>query len=232
MKRYWDYTEKERAAFTREQVAEFLDYELMEVGVLKVPPLVLEEIKPEPPLKRTMWFSVGGTLFRTADQAQRFLALEPHDEDYNYSCGYDKKFAKPASREIRQVELFDMAEVANAATILSQNKAAKEANDKAREAHAKAVKEQENVLDHLIDNWERCVEKANKHQRVIDTRAQYIKLANGDREVAANFLLKVFSQAEIDAADAWFTGEPGPKLVAAANRFIHEADKEAKEADF
>ena len=40
---YWSLSEKERANLTREQVEGSADFELMSLGVLAVPPLVLEE---------------------------------------------------------------------------------------------------------------------------------------------------------------------------------------------
>lgn len=239
MKRYWDYTERERAAMTREQVEQFFDYELMERGVLKVPPLILQDLKPEPDLKRTTWFQVGSVLFNTIEKAEAYMKLEPHTSGYNYAVGYDKEYAEPVDKEIKQVQKFDREEMANAATVLSANKAIKEANRKDEQAHAKATEEQGRVLDGLTSDWMECQDRDRQHKRVIDTRLNYLQLANGDDVIAENFLRKLFPVAVIEEADKWFGIEPStvpveavPDALAAKAEPAKVAAMKSDEIDF
>jgi hypothetical protein len=80
MKRYWDYSEQERAELTAEQVEKLLAYELMEQGVLVVEPLRVEEIQEiKLPTRRVFMLSeaqqYSGTTslnigFETIEQAE------------------------------------------------------------------------------------------------------------------------------------------------------------------
>lgn len=202
-KTYWDHTERERSALTREQVESLLDHELMERGVIKVVPPVIQPVEPEPTMQREMWYGVGGLLFRTAEDAAAVLKMNPHKEGYNWSADYKYKYAEPIDQDISQSSLYVRSEVDAFAKILAKNKQVNEANAKASELYAKAAQDQDKVLDALWGDWQQCREKAQAHQRVIDTRQEYIRLA-GDPFVAETFLRKAFNESQIDAADKWF----------------------------
>lgn len=210
MKTYWDYTEKERAAFTREEVEGFLDRELMERGVLKVIAPKLELVESEPAMRRETWYSVGGLLFKTVDDANAVVNLHPHKEGYNWSADYKYKYAETVETEIQQVQLYVRADVDAFAKILAKNKRAKEANEKANSEYMKASTAQDKVLDGVWSDWSGCRDKADKNQKVLDTASEYIRMTESNRDLAREFLGKAFSESEITSAEEWFGAEIWP----------------------
>src|SRR5579859_586132 len=101
MKTYWDLSEKERAALSREDVERYIDAELMMKGVLKVTPLMLEPL-PSAPEPTTTYYQVStgsvytlDPLFRTAADAEAFLAMRPCREGREWCTGASIKFVDP-----------------------------------------------------------------------------------------------------------------------------------------
>lgn len=213
MQRYWDKTEQERAAMTREQVQAYLDVELMEQGVAKVDPPQLQEVVAVD-LEKVIYFQVsykgeyGDTdtdiLFETVEQARQFIELCPLKRDSRYEYGWDHKYAIPMREmTIKKVELPSEIAVANMASILKRNKAAEEANTKARNAYNKAIKAVEEATAGVWNDWEYCREKERQAAKIYATLDEYIRLCDGNRETALRFLGKLFSADEIAEAAAW-----------------------------
>jgi hypothetical protein len=204
MKTYWDYSEKERSQMSEEDVRSLLDVELMSKGVLKVVEPTLREIKTFN-ISQITYYEVNGVFFETADQAQKFLELNPLTSEYDYyGAGYDYKYAAPGSREIKQVMLYDRQEVLNLKIVLTENKIAKEENEKIVRMYNKATEEQNEVFKGVWDDWFDQKNRAFEHQKIQDTRAKYLELAKGDAGIAEIFLKKVFSEDAIAASDKWF----------------------------
>ena len=212
MKLYWDYTEKERSEMTEQQIESLLDSELMSKGVLKVAKPSMAKIEDIKVASET-FFAVEGIIFKTAEEAQSFLALNPMRENYDYSIGYDYKYAQEITPEIKQIRLFDRADIANLKSVLSKNNAAKKQNDTLIEQFDKAIKKVNSVLDEVWADWHDCKARASAHQRIVDTRAEYLKLTGENLEMAEQFLKKIFSDEQIEASDIWFNG-PRSQAVA------------------
>lgn len=217
MKTYFDFEEKERAAMTEGEVSALLDAELMVNGVLKIERPAPHPIPDLPTLAQEQWFKVGGVYFRTAEQAQKFIELAPHDDGYESEVGYDVRFAKPYSGgwtlsgipTIEPTQLYRREDVIANSKILKQAKAAKEANEKAEQEYAKAAKAMSAVTDHVWSDWLALGQKRDRFTFVFETFDSYVKMAGGDEVVAGRFLLKAFSKDEIDEAASW-TGREIP----------------------
>lgn len=203
MKTYAEYTKRERSEMTEEQVKALLDAELMVKGVLKVAPPVLQKIE-EVELRSTIYFEAGGVYFDTAEQAASFLKLNPKKDSYDYQVGYEIKYPEPLEQEIKQVKLYDRVDVLNAKLVLSKNHKAKEANEQEEKRYQEAVKKVGAVLDEVWSDWNRCRSLAYYHKKVVDTRAEYMKLIGGDEALAETFLRKAFRVDEIKASNEWF----------------------------
>jgi len=207
MKTYWDYSEKERSQMSEEEVKSMLDVELMEKGVLKVLPPVLRSVE-NIEVSRKTYFEAGGIVFETATAAHDFLALHPFREAYDYyGGGCDYKYVEPIESEVKQVTLCSKQDVFNLKTILSKNKEAKSYNEEAEQKYKKACEAQDKVLNGVWEDWWKCKELATKHQKVMDTKKEYLDLTAGDETLAFTFLAKVFSQDEINEAEQWFKEE-------------------------
>ncbi len=213
MNRYWDKTEQEKATMTREQVQAYLDVELMEKGVVKVERPILQDLEPvEVPVtrmyevqKKGSYSSEGtGWCFETMEEAQAFINARPfhYERDWQTDCHY----AKPAQEMmIGPIDVPNEADWAMQKARLEKNKAAKQANETVLKDYNKSIEEIQKATSGVWDDWRTCREKATRAQKVIDTRAEYVKLCNGDEAVAKTFLAKAFKEEEIAAADAWNT---------------------------
>jgi len=199
MKTYWDFNEKERAKLTEDEVTALLDVELMTKGVKKIVSPILKVIQ-EVVLPKETWFEVAGIFFKDAETAQKFLALEPKITNYDYACGYDYQYARKIDQRIEQKQLYNQQDLLNLATILKQNKQAKEENEKLISDYDKNIKEQNSVLDEVWSDYWECKNRACELQKIIDTKAEYLKMTNNDQDLAISFLKKIYSEADIKEA--------------------------------
>lgn len=231
MKTYWDYTEKERAALSVDDVRRLLDFELMNQGVLKVEAPKLEPIA-EVTLPKTRLYAIkhesgryGGAvkldiLFPSLESAEAFLRLAPAVRCHDYES--DANFAKPMlTASIEPEDAAQEQDVMNALAVLRENKAAKERNEKAGREYEENVRAMEKAGKGIWDDWHAQHAAQSRCQKVMDTLAEYLRLTEGDRTTALKFLGKAFSQAETKAASEWFGVplevppgvEPAPKAA-------------------
>lgn len=222
MKLYHDYTEKERANMTQEQVEALLDSELMSEGVLKPAAPILKEIKVPQLGERKTFFRLTGksrygsdehtsVAFPSVDAARRFIELGAVKVEYDYECGgQDYEYAIPmVSHSISTVELYDQQTINTYRSQLTSNKAAMESNARAQDEYKKACEASSRVTEAVWSDWHECLRTQSKHQKVIDTYAEYTRMCNGDTETAAKFLNKIFNTTEVDQAFEWFD-KPSP----------------------
>lgn len=211
MKTYWDLSEKERAALTRDDLNRFIDAELMLKGVLKVGDLALEP-EPEMPQPKRAYFRVvvGGNTtdiaFETAEQAAAFRALKPLYLRTEYVGSYSNRLSvidedrDPSIAEILAFTVNEFAQVRATATAAAT---VKDANTKKKTEHEKAAKVQADALSGMTTDWYECRDKHSSLERIVATFRDYVKTA-GDPTLAARFLGKVFSRDEIAEAAEWF----------------------------
>ncbi len=206
MQTYWDFTEKERAELTREEVTAMLDAHLMTKGVLKVKPVELVPVPERPQLTRVKMFSVNDTVFATIQQAQAFLELQPQRLDYDYYLSDSSlKYAKMLDLKIEEIMVCDRTELTNMSSVLKQIKAATEKNEAARRDFEKADEAVQNCLNEVWRDYYAQQATRDKHARVIATWNEYLALSGGDRNMASGFLKKAFDVLAIRDASA-FTG--------------------------
>jgi len=185
---YWDLSENERAALTREEVERFIDAELMTKGVLKVPALVVE---PEPEVtleKRTVYrvrssrFSKTEFAFDTQAKAEAVLAMRPMVIDTEWMEGRNVEFVKPLAEDsgVELDSVATQASVIEQKSALKRQQAVKAENARRIEEHEKATKAIEGVLAGLWEDWYGCQATRDRHARVIRTLDEYTVTAGGD----------------------------------------------------
>lgn len=224
---YWDLEPKARAALSESDVQRYLDAELMLKGVLKVEPLQLDKEPAEPHLPTRTFYKLQGfdAVFDDSEKATQFAALLPVSSNYRYMSGYSDsiKYVEPLDTNDLQVvpiQLADADAVTAAKAELERCSAVKSANAALRVEYEKAIKLQNEALQGLWQDWHERRREAARHEKVVDTYSSYVQTA-GDHDIAAKFLLKVFSAEQIKEASEW-TGvtiatafpeeapEPGP----------------------
>lgn len=211
MERYWDLSKKQRAALTREQVEAFADVELMERGVLKVPPLALEPV-PDAPKPTTTVFLVkqGGyhtveVAFETPEAAQAFVELKPLIRSTEW-CGsaHVARTSPLGEHAVFAEQVYSDAEWKAHKAAIEQAARARGANENAERERDEALRKQQAELGDMFKDWSACREAERDHRRVVETFRDYERIADGDRYVAARFLRKVFTIDQIRDAATWF----------------------------
>ncbi len=230
MKTYWDYTDQERANFTEDQVRSLLDVELMEKGVLKPQPPVLQPLTTLDSLGgRVKYYGVSatgkygssddfGVVFETIEQAEAFIALKPMKSDYDYQVGTNHQYTIPMRQPSIQVKEFYSFETINACkSELKKNAAAAEANSKAQSEYNTAVDAADKVTQGVWNDWHAQRNVKSSMERIVATYRDYLKLAGDDRNIALSFLEKAYPAEKIELVREWIEGAvPERQMMAVA----------------
>ena len=86
----------------------------------------------------------------------------------------------------------------------------------------------EDVLDKVWEDWHECRSERAKCQRIRDTRQEYLRMCDGNTEIAEKFLAKLFSAEEI--AKATLTAKNDLDQAISNERVLQENVNEAKSA--
>jgi len=206
MKTYWKLSNAERAALTEEEVTAFVEIELMEKGVLNVPPAVeLLEIA-EPELQKTMVFVVStdneyhGTDrinygFTTADSAQAFadlLAKRASRIENGYHTGR-VEYLKPFTKfSVSSTLVVTHEDYLKHKAELEKIEARKKANEETKAERVKIEKAISEATGDMWSDWHECRGHAARLDNVRATYVKYLELSDGSASVARNFLLKAY----------------------------------------
>jgi hypothetical protein len=210
MQTYWDLSERERAALSREDVERFADVELMTKGVLRV---VAPELEPMPTVPEpdrdvfTVSHPSAGRVdfcFATAEQARAFVALKPIRRAHHYVDGLWVDYLEESTEWKIAAERGVSEDLATLhRTDFFRAKEIKARNEKRTNNHQAAAKAQQEALSSLWADWNTCRDKARQLTRVADTFAEYSKLAGGDAATAFRFLLRSFTSEQVAEAVDW-----------------------------
>ena len=209
MKTYWDLEEKERAALTRDQVNDYLKFELMQRGVTAAVEPTLEAEDPPDIDNITMYrVTYAGQwgrdhfdcLFYVRASAEAMIASKPMAID---NISGTQVICEPHELAVESVDMPLKAMVVEVQSRLSEYKAAKERNRKAQDEYTKAAKEAEDACEGIWTDWYDCISKERNRQRIRDTFSEYRVMA-GDENIARQFLNKTFTSESVeDALGPW-----------------------------
>lgn len=204
---------REQANTTYEELKTiFLPFLLMERGVVRVPeptPLPMPEMPTY--TSRTVYELLRGSehtgiFFDTPNALEGFTALKPGTctEDWyiGHYGGIQVRGFDPDKKPygICPVDMVDAPKMKELSRWAQDINSVKTANEKAQKEYTEANAEAREAMESLEDLWRTAQAKASKFADVISTRASYLAMANGDEEVAMNFLRKAFSTDVIEAA--------------------------------
>lgn len=208
MKRYWDYTESERAGLTEAQVEKLLAYELMERGVLQVEALKVEDVQPvEVPGRRVFLLREGdgsyGTMlpvaFATIEQAEACREAITFIREQNGWQG--PHYTRPVKAlQVVSENLPTEDTITAKRTDLAEQARREQANASARREHEEASKKVAEATSVIWSDWRDCQAAEARRQKIRDTLADYVRMTDGDDTLARAFLAKAFPAEEIDEA--------------------------------
>lgn len=228
MKTYWDLSEKDRSALDQPGVESFIDAELMTKGVLRAEAPVFQ---PEPAAvnvaKKTFYrikyaekrWGARDALpiaFASREDAAKFLALAPRLVEFHYYDGIHLESQRAfGDGEIVPEDIADHADVAALGPTFAQAGSVKKANSEAQSNYDTQVRENNEALKEMWEDWRRCLGLGVKHAAVIRTLDEYVKTA-GNETMASAFLHKVFTAEQVRKACEWFGREypdPNPTIA-------------------
>lgn len=208
---YWELSERERAALSREDVERYVDAELMTKGVLKARPPQLEP-EPKEAVRLSQRFQVKTAadsdwhapvlLFPTESAARAFLDLQPEHKHSSYTGDAHVEHGQAFSRTVTAVSIIAAKDYEANKSLLQSATAIKAANKKASEEYEKAVKLQDAALKGLWDDWATQRQRDHKLRGVMATFEEYRRIA-ASQDVALRFLRKVHSVSQIEEAAEW-----------------------------
>jgi hypothetical protein len=213
MDRYWDLTEKQRAALTEEQLESLFTVERMEKGVLKP---IEPKYAPEGPVqlpterlysvepKRGGYGHTFGVLLATAEDAQKFIDLKPRLRRSDWLGNETTESVQvPDSYTIAPVDVPTEDAVISAKPELTRRGENAKRNKDLREKYEKEMRAFTNAVDSVREDYYRCCDLGSEFKRIVETFDNYVRTANGAEYIAAKFLAKAFPENQIRDAFAW-----------------------------
>lgn len=208
MQRYWDLSEKQRSALSRDELEHYIDIELMEAGVVRPKPPKLEALE-EVQLETRIYYGIVKDsyqspefVFESESDAALVAASRPlwlHD-DYQTKA----KWAEPCPDVVvKPITVATQQSAVDARVRLLENAERKQRNDQAERDYSKACEAMEKAASSLISDWHECLDKARRCAAVAATFDEYRSLTAGNDGLARTFLLKAYAPEEVEAAFSW-----------------------------
>jgi len=231
---YWDHEPRARALMTREDVQKFIDFELMSKGVLKIEAPTLQEIVPVEIKTETFYKVQNGyydvICFRTLEEANTFLTLHPFKSDYSYEAGSRLYYASPQTDlTIQPVSLATKADYMNALAQMKANQATETANAQLEKEFQESAKAMEDVTNGLFEDWHEQQATERRAQKIPETWNRYLAMSKHDPEIATQFLLKLFTAEDIQAAAGWLDPEAWDTAYPTCVKACEDSQSDEKE---
>lgn len=217
MRRYWDLTEKERATLTDEQVRAYLDVELMEQGVLRpVPPTMEPELAAHVATEKRYAIRYANykkldVVFRTAAAAEEFIQQGAEVVERDYDAQLDV-FGALADATIEPIEVATRDAALAARPARRENKDRRERFERAETQYREDLKAVDAACESMWSDWRACRDKALSNERIHATWNDYLRMSDGDRDVAWRFLAKAYSESRLREAFEWLGLTPPPDV--------------------
>lgn len=195
MKRIYDMEDTEVLALTDEQISNLVDYECALEGVPLLPPEPgPAPVKVAPPLDLKV-FEVGGVMVVDAEHAGRILDVitsgpifkKEYDKEHLVPLNSgDYSFPKIETKMVRSIEQWEAIKAD-----MTAYEAAKREYDKTSKLYNDITKDRQRIVNGIYDiihdvrdlNWQR--------EHIRSEFARYLVLAEGNPQIALNFLEKV-----------------------------------------
>ncbi len=199
MRKYEELSQLEKEELDENELKEYIEYELMELGVAPEPP----GKRPELPigLKMQTFYQIGRFLFKTMKDAEKLIQTKPYTETYDYNIGYNVKFAKELKPDDMRITLAEFAtaesvlENAEELTIYNEKydtwESKKNRNDRYESNRIRVIKK-------ITEDFEKAQRTKHDKKLITDTFEEYKKLAIND-EAALKFLVTTFGKERVTA---------------------------------
>jgi hypothetical protein len=210
MRTYTELTKPELLALTSEEVEVYIQRELMSRGIVPPiePPFISE---PKVDIPKTTYYALtegyGGVLavFEKEEDALTVAAMPILSTSYDYNFGHEHQYVTEKRKlsvtptEFSSKEDFERAKATHGQSV-REWKQNKEEREKYQKDFKKTAAVREEVLTAVSEaGWEQ-----RRAEQLVNQFHANVKLAEGDPNIAYNFLLKAVTQEELDAALIWY----------------------------
>lgn len=205
MKRVHELTEAELLALDDDMTMKLIDYECALEGVPMLPPAPGPAPKKDFPEPDAQCFAVGGILTRDSVHAARILEAISSGElvETTYAgSDYNNRYLKPlrqsdynypklSTETYRSPEQWDS--IKDDHSSFATRKAEWDRIDK---EYSSALKERATITDDVYGRIREARQHSYDRERLREEFARYMELAEGNRQIALNFLEKVKDLSE------------------------------------
>lgn len=213
MSRFDNLAQRQKAQLTPEIIRKhYLNEVLMERGVNPiVPGPVLEELPPRPMIQDREYFTValkhGGynsttVVFEDKAALDTFRSLGALCMNWDGSGKYSVH--TPQDTEVAVRMLPDHREAQHHQAVLKAREDISRRNEGACQEFDRLMGAVQKVEDDLFTQVREAREEEHVAVRVNATAEEYLRLCDGDADKAHTFLLKVFSEEDIQRSITWF----------------------------
>lgn len=202
MKTFEQLNDGELINLTNEEISHYIKLKKAETGIriINLPETPTLQPIPEPDLET---FEVLGYIFKEKEKAEEIAQTvnkylsSAFKSDYDYwNGGNNHRYAKPFDGSLETVNIVRLYSV----TVYNSIKDTLASNKKISDAYKKIeqeYKEEEEKSSGIVEDVYESISKARERiQKFIDFKSRivdYIKLANGDKDIAWNFFDKAYS---------------------------------------
>lgn len=194
MKRIHEMTEAELLALTDEDKRNLIDYECALEGVPMLPPAPGPAPVKNVPALDAKAFEVGGVLVLDSEHAARILDALTSGKIYKVEYGEknvkmlkegDYSFPEIKVKSVRSPEQWEIIKAD-----VKKYESDKKEYDRFAKTYTDALKERQSIIDTLRNAIEDASERHYGRERLRTEFARYMELAEGNRQIALNFLDK------------------------------------------
>lgn len=194
MKRLDEYTQKELANLSDEEIQNIIDIECAFEGVRLLPPkpeeYVAKVFEPD-----SIVYNVGQFQFKNQEDALKVIdvlkSVTLVNTTYDYSVGYnyyyiDDKLIDAPNLETKKV--FSKQTYNDMKAEMTKVNKEKDSHKDQKNLYDEIVKERKSVVDNVYETINEAVDKENEKQRIINQYNRYLVLADNNTTTAKKFL--------------------------------------------
>lgn len=230
MKRFDELSVFEVAALTEKELERYIEFALMEAGVVVQPrPLGpsyvnIPALEPAGTVYKVRFKgSNAEVFFKDRDEAMTAtgmlsaVRLDAHyDNGVVYILNEEENSRYYGESELSPCHYFRESEHYALEQAKNKNKELCKEYDKAVEEWSDANGSAEDIRADVTNKHINALYRVRHLEDILATREKYIRLSNGDEQIARNFLEKAYSHADIEAAMDYAEWRQGRKGVEAA----------------
>jgi len=206
MNDFQNLTDEQVFQLTAEQVNFYVDLECAKEGVLLLPDeMPVEPVLVKPPFDATV-YEIGGFVVVTPEESAVILdalnSVKLVRLDYESATGYESKFIRRLDTEtkVTQTRCYSGETFAEIKKALTEYTMAKNTYDRAIKEYREINSKREKAAQWIWDRVEEIREKHISQERMNKEFQRYLVLANGDKDIARNFLKNAYSLSDVEAA--------------------------------